>query len=113
MPQQKYQNCIEACNDCAAQCEHCASACLDEDMVQELTRCIKLDLDCALICTLTAKLMSRDSEEAMHICQHCAEVCHRCAEECRKHDMSHCRECAAACERCADECEKMAGELVH
>jgi hypothetical protein len=113
MPHEKYQSCIDACNDCSAQCEQCASACLDEDMVQELTRCIKLDLDCALICTMTAKLMSRDSEEATHICQHCAEVCRRCAEECRKHDMSHCRQCAEACERCADECEKMVGELVH
>lgn len=113
MSHEKYQSCIDACNDCEVQCEHCASACLEEDMVKELTRCIKLDLDCALICAMSAKLMSRGSEEAPHICRHCAEVCRRCAEECRKHDMEHCRECAEKCISCAEECEEMAGELAH
>jgi hypothetical protein len=112
MPQEKYESCIDACNDCAVECEHCASACLEEKNVQQLTRCVKLDLDCALVCTMAAKLMSRDSEEAPNICGVCAEICRRCAEECRKHDMEHCQDCADECERCAEECEKMAVESV-
>ena len=77
-----------------------------------MARCIELDRDCADICRFAAALMARGSEEAEHICEHCAEVCRRCAEECRKHKMDHCQECAEACERCAEECERMAGARV-
>jgi hypothetical protein len=105
----KYETCIEACNDCAAACEHCASACLQEDDVKMMARCIANDRDCADICRLAAALMARGSEEASHICEHCAEVCRHCAAECRKHEAEHCQRCADACEHCAAECEKMAG----
>ena len=108
-----YQICIEACNDCSAECEQCASACLEEANVKQFTRCIKLNLDCALICAMTSKLMARGSEEAQNICGYCAEFCQSCAEECRTHDAEHCRQCAAQCERCAMECQKMSAELVH
>ncbi len=113
MSLEKYQSCIEACHDCADKCEQCASACLEEENVQQMMRCIKLDLDCSLICSMASKLMARDSEEASTICRYCAEVCRRCAEECRKHDVEHCQICADACERCAEECERMAAEPVH
>ena len=112
MPHEIYESCIQACNDCATACEHCASACLDEKDVQAMTRCIRLDMDCALICAMASKLMSRGSEEAPAVCGICADVCRRCAEECRKHDDEHCQTCADACERCAEECEKMAGARV-
>ena len=39
--------CIEECYSCAQTCTSCADACLSERMVQELTQCIRLDLDCA------------------------------------------------------------------
>ena len=39
--------CIEACFDCAQTCTACADACLSEDMLAELTRCIRVNLDCA------------------------------------------------------------------
>jgi len=113
MPHEKFEDCIQACHECATACEHCASACLKEDDVKQMARCIQLDLDCSLLCVVTAKLMARGSEEAAHICAHCAEACRRCAEECRKHDMDHCQECADACEKCADECEKMAAVHTH
>jgi len=40
-------NCIEACFDCAQTCTACADACLSEQLVAELTRCIRVNLDCA------------------------------------------------------------------
>jgi hypothetical protein len=105
---EKYQTCIEACNDCAAECEHCASACLQEDDVGMMARCIALDRDCARICFVASGFMASGSDFAIDICRACAEVCRACGEECRKHRAQHCQRCADACERCAEECEKMA-----
>ena len=34
----------------------CADACLSERMVQELTQCIRLDLDCADICSIAGRI---------------------------------------------------------
>ena len=109
MSHKEHQQHITILNECAAACNHCATACLEEQDVQMLTRCIKLDLDCADICTLTATFLARGSEHAMHIMKECAEICNACAEECEKHsDMEHCQECADVCRRCAEECSAMA-----
>ena len=37
--------CIDECVDCAATCTSCADSCLGEEDVQELVRCIRLNLD--------------------------------------------------------------------
>lgn len=102
------QSCIDACNRCATVCEGCASACLDEEDVQQLVRCIQLDLDCAAFCRTAAAAMSRDSEFSSDICALCADVCAACAEECSQYELDHCRECADACRECAMECRQMA-----
>lgn len=99
---------IMALNDCATECNHCATACLDEQDVKMLSRCIKLDLDCAAICSLTATLLGRGSEHGHHLLKECIEVCNACAEECEKHasmGMEHCRTCAEACRACAQACQ--------
>lgn len=113
MDMEIYEDCIEACNRCAAACEQCAAACLKEENVRQLTRCIENDLDCSLLCVVTAKLLARNSAQGLLIARQCADICRSCAEECRKHDMEHCRECAIACEECAEECETVAGIPVH
>jgi hypothetical protein len=104
-----HQQIISELNNCAAECNHCANACLDEQDVKMLSKCIKLDIDCAEICTLTASLLSRDSEHGHHLLKECVEVCNKCAEECEKHaamGMEHCKTCAEACRACADACSK-------
>jgi hypothetical protein len=53
------RECIEACIECAQACITCADACLNEDNVHELTACIRDNLDCADICTVTGRMMSR------------------------------------------------------
>lgn len=105
MAHQKNQELMNALNNCAAECNHCATACLDEQDVKMLARCIKLDIDCADICLLTASFVARDSEHANHLLKECAEICEACAEECEKHaHMEHCRKCADACRHCAEAC---------
>src|SRR5262249_53058691 len=54
MPHGKYQNCIDACNDCTVACEHCATECLHEQDVKMTARCIELDRASATICATAA-----------------------------------------------------------
>jgi hypothetical protein len=53
--------CIEACFSCGQACTACADACLAEDSVTDLARCIRLNLDCADICDVTGRVLSRQS----------------------------------------------------
>jgi hypothetical protein len=87
----------------------CAAACLQEQDVKMMARCIALDIDCAQLCRLAAGAMARGSEVAQVICAACAQVCDMCAEECAKHPMQHCQDCANSCRRCAAECRNMGG----
>ena len=104
---QTYQACIDACQQCATACDHCASACLQEKNVNEMARCIQLDMECSAVCKTAAQLMGLGSEHANAICQLCADICNACGDECAKHDMDHCRRCAEACRACAEECATM------
>jgi hypothetical protein len=100
------QQLIQTLTNCARICEMCAASCLSENDVKMLTKCIKLDLDCAEICKTTATLLQRDSEVSDSILNIYVEICRKCAEECEKHasKMNHCKECAEACRRCEQEC---------
>ena len=99
---------MHTCIACMIACERCASECLREQGVKMMARCIELDRDCADICALAVRLMSRGSEFAARLCALCAEVCEACERECAKHDAQHCKDCAEACRKCAEECRKMA-----
>ena len=108
---------IEAGYGCAAVCRICADACLAEEMVRDLTQCIRLDLDCADVCLATAGLAVRraGSNEALikRMLETCAEACADCAIECEKHaEMhEHCRICAEECQRCEDACREAAASI--
>lgn len=99
---------------CADACLSCADACLAEDMVQELVRCIRLNQDCADICEVTGKILSRQTEADGAIIQAqvqaCVAACRACASECDKHaqKLAHCRICAEACR----EAEEVCGDLL-
>jgi hypothetical protein len=103
--------CIEECYACAQSCTACADACLGEEQVAELTRCIRLNLDCADVCGATGAIMSRQTAPAPEllraVVQLCVDACGLCAEECGRHadHHEHCRACAEACRRCRQACE--------
>jgi hypothetical protein len=102
---------IEAAYDCAQTCTSCADACLAEDMVAELRQCIRLNLDCADVCGVTATLGTRrtgSNEEVIRkMLDACITACRLCGEECRRHASmhEHCRVCAEACRRCETACQ--------
>jgi len=110
MSHEAYQDCIDACCECAAECEHCFEACLKEKEIAFLTGCIKLTKECAAICLYATGVMGSGSDFAAQTCQLCADVCEACAAECEKHShLAHCKTCAEVCRRCAEACKIMSG----
>ena len=109
-----FVRCIEACYDCAESCTQCADDCLGEESVQELTSCIRLNLDCADICAATGRVVSRqtgvDANLTSAIVQACIAACRSCGDECElhaAHGMEHCRVCAEECRRCEQACQEL------
>lgn len=104
--------CAEECLQCAETCAICADACLAEDMVKDLRQCIRLDLDCADICALTARIAARrtgsNEEVIRQVLAACETACRLCAAECDRHAKmhAHCRICAEACHRCEAACQE-------
>jgi hypothetical protein len=105
MSHEQHHKLMDALMKCASECNHCAVACLDEQDVNMLARCIRLDIDCAGICHLSASFVARGSDHSGHVLEACARICEACAEECEKHShMDHCRKCAETCRHCAELC---------
>jgi hypothetical protein len=107
---------IKTINGCAKICVICADACVGEKD-PELTRCIRLDLDCADICGTTATLLSRQTEtNKVILCKQlkaCALACNKCGQECEMHaeKYEHCRICAEVCFGCKKTCNDLLEEL--
>ncbi|EMG36970.1 hypothetical protein PCS_02249 [Desulfocurvibacter africanus PCS] len=117
MDRESLVRCIEACYECAQTCAMCADACLAEDEVKRLARCIRLDLDCMDICVATGNALSRQVgvEPAIQRAQveACMEACRVCADECDKHAKmhEHCRICSEMCDTCKNACKVLLGNL--
>ena len=110
-------SCIDECGNCEATCVICADACLAEDDVRTLVRCIRLCLDCADACDDALRIVSRqadpDPATQRTALEACLAVCRACAEECERHadHHEHCRLCAEECRRCERACEDLLGAL--
>jgi len=89
-------------------CNNCYSACLEEEHIDMMRECIRLDRECADICAFAVKAMQSNSPFVKEICQLCALICQACGDECAKHDHDHCQRCAEACYACAEACRQMA-----
>jgi hypothetical protein len=106
---------IDACFDCAQTCTACADACLAEESVAEMRRCITTDLNCADVCSAAGRVLSRQTDYDAHLTQRvlaaCVRACATCAEECEKHagHHPHCAVCAERCRACAAACANLLG----
>ena len=105
--------CIDECFDCVATCTSCADACVGEQDVRELVRCICLNNDCADACDATGRILTRQTAPDVVVrraaIQACAAACRACGEECERHAKhhEHCRLCARACRRCEQACNDL------
>ena len=90
-------------NLCAQFCSSCAEACVVEDM--DMAQCIRNCLDCADVCTATARLGIRRTAQNVEVLraqiQACIAACEACAAECVRHDNPHCSKCAEMCREVA------------
>ncbi len=108
---------IDAINDCAQACIADTDADLSEQHLTEMVRCIRLCLDCADICTVTAKVTSRPADYAANVTkpllEACVAICGSCGDECERHARmhDHCRVCAQACRRCEQACRELMDTL--
>ena len=109
--------CMEACAACEIACQGCADACLAETDLVALRRCIRLDLDCADLCAITARFLARsaegDAKLLRAVVEACARACALCGAECQLHseEHDHCRLCAESCRYCAEACGAVLREL--
>jgi hypothetical protein len=109
---------IEACFDCVQTCTACADACLAEDDLASMRRCISSDLNCSDVCLATGRVLSRqtdyDSSVTQRALESCIRACVACAEECEKHAQHHrhCAVCAEVCRACAAACSALLGDEV-
>jgi hypothetical protein len=111
--------CIEECYSCAQTCTSCGDACLAQDMVKDLTQCVRLNLDCADVCNITGRIATRrtgsDDELIRRMLLTCAAACRLCGDECERHasQHEHCRICAEACRRCMQACQEVGRSMAH
>ena len=104
---------IDALIACASACTACADACLSEESVADLTKCVRTNMDCADVCTTTARVLSRhtgyDANISRALLEACAVVCASCGDECGSHAgmHEHCRICADACRSCEQACREL------
>ncbi|RBW70960.1 four-helix bundle copper-binding protein [Bacillus taeanensis] len=107
MAHEKYSSVIQALHECMEACNHCYDECLNEENVKSMSECIRLDRECADICSFLEQSLSRNSPFIKETANLCIEACKKCADECKKHNHDHCQKCAESCRKCADECEKL------
>ena len=73
---------IDALDDCAQACNADNAADLSEQNVTEMVTCIRLCLDCADICTATARVTSRQTDYDANVnrplLEACAAICRSC-----------------------------------
>lgn len=68
---------------CWKACHHCFDACLQEEDVEMMAQCIRLDRECADICAQTLQVLTRNSPFSKPYLLLCAEACQACAKACR------------------------------
>jgi hypothetical protein len=111
MPQEKFHDCIEVCQDCIVTAEHCVTASLRENHPEGMARAIELNRSCAAACAFTVGEMVRDSFWVEQACQLCADICESCADESERHDFEPLRASAIVCRSCAEECRRLVATI--
>lgn len=101
----RHEKLIHAIGNCINHCNYCADACMDEDDVKMMVKCIRLDRVCAEVCSTLSQILAVNFYEERDMVKYCIKVCNMCADECEKHDAQHCQDCAVACRNCVSECE--------
>ncbi|GAB3213014.1 four-helix bundle copper-binding protein [Marinactinospora thermotolerans] len=109
--------CVERLAECARACTACADACLGEIDVRDVVTAIRRALDCADVCAMAERVLTRrteaDPEVDRSVLEACLLSCKVCALECARHadSQEHCRLCAEACQAGAEACRRLLATL--
>ena len=102
--------CIQNCQDCHRACLQTLTYCMQQGGRHARPDHLRLLMDCAEICLVSANFMLRASDLHAHTCAACAEVCRRCAADCAQMgDDTRMKALADTCRHCADSCAARAG----
>lgn len=101
-------NLIRVIEECEAMCEHMTTIIKRKYDTNERELQSRLLRDCADICGLTSKYISRRSVFSRMIAGLCATICQTCGQECAKFPDRESQECARMCFHCARECHVFA-----
>lgn len=105
---EEMEQCATLCAECERICLETVTHCLEKGGRHAQMDHIRTMLDCADICGVSARYLSRNSPHHVQTCAVCSELCIACAEQCeRMGDDEVMRECAEVCRRCADSCQRM------
>ncbi len=107
----KYMNeeLVKTVQDCEASCEHMSHHIKRLPDFEKRFRQAVLLRDCADVCALTAKTLSRHSMVGMDTAEVCARICEACGAECAKFNDQMSQNCSRICMHCARECARFAG----
>lgn len=107
----QYQECIDACMKCMDACNYSYVSSLKEYDLAALRESIRLDRECADICSFAIQAMTRQSPFVVEILRLCADICERCADASSRHVLTHCQECIDACRSAAMACRLISGAV--
>jgi hypothetical protein len=107
---EEMQLCIYNCQESHRACLETLTHCLGKGGKHAEPTHIRMLLDCAEICQLSANFMLRESPLHHFTCGVCSKICERCAGDCERLDPGdeHMRHCAELCRECAATCKDMA-----
>jgi len=108
------ESCIKLCHECHAMCNQTIAQCLKLGGSHAAPDHIKLFIDCAQMCMITADYLTRESVIHDRVCKVCADVCRLCAESCDKvaGDNQLLKQCADMCRHCSESCASMGSKTV-
>jgi hypothetical protein len=105
---EQMQRCIQECLSCFSVCEQTLAHCLKKGGKHAAPDLVKLLVDCAESCRMSAAMMSRESAFHARHCALCADICKACEEACEEFGSeAQMKACADACRSCAAACRSM------
>lgn len=119
MAPQKLAKAVDKLYEAAGVCTSCADACSAEQdpaMLAMSTKCMRMDQDCADICTTTARVLARqtgyDAPTTMALLEACMAALRACGDACGEMtEHEHCTVCASVCRDTEKMLAKMAKEM--
>lgn len=103
------RHCIANCTESHSVCTETITHCLEVGGAHAESSHVRLLIDCAEICSISAAFMLRGSPTHKRICGICADICEQCAKECERFtEDARMQHCANLCHSCSHSCREMA-----